>query len=104
MKARPIGVFCQLNPLRFDGLGEPANCGPTVLNFHLMDELAIQAETSRRDPSAGSVITANSISTFFTPLAEQALNRGSGHRETKGRGLPEADGVRVPRPDAGRER
>ena len=40
VKARPIGVFCQLNPLHFDGLGEPANCGPTVLNFHLMDELA----------------------------------------------------------------
>ena len=41
-------------------------------------EAAIQAETSKRDPAAGDVITANSISTFFTPLAENALDRETG--------------------------
>ncbi len=41
-------------------------------------EAAIQAETSKRDPAAGGVITANSVSTFFTPLAEQVLNRETG--------------------------
>ena len=41
-------------------------------------EAAIQTETSRRDPSAGNVITANTVSTFFTPLAEHALDRETG--------------------------
>ena len=38
------------------------------------NETKIQVE--HQDPLAGAVITANSVSTFFTPLAEQALRKG----------------------------
>ena len=41
-------------------------------------ELDIRNRLLARDPAAGGVITTNSISTFFTPLADQLLNRESG--------------------------
>ena len=41
-------------------------------------EAAIQAEASKRDQAAGTVITVNSVRTFFSPLAEQALDRERG--------------------------
>ncbi len=41
-------------------------------------ELAIRDVVQLRDPAAGGVITTNSISTFFTPLAEKLLAPESG--------------------------
>ena len=41
-------------------------------------ELAIQEQIERRDRAAGGVITANSIRTFFTPLADMLIRSTSG--------------------------
>ena len=41
-------------------------------------ELDIRDRLQQRDPAAGHVITTNSISTFFTPLAEQLLHSERG--------------------------
>ena len=45
----------------------------TVKNMQ-KNELAIRAELKQRDKAAGETIDANSISTFFTPLADRLLN------------------------------
>ena len=41
-------------------------------------EAGIKAETAKRDPAAGGVITANTVRTFFSPLVEQALHHERG--------------------------
>ena len=41
-------------------------------------ELGIQQHVERRDSEAGGVVTANSISTFFTPLADMLIRNTSG--------------------------
>ena len=67
-----------MNPPFTDNQKRARKFGTATTKQMQAREAAIQAETSRRDPRAGSVITANSISTFFTPLAEQVLNRETG--------------------------
>ena len=67
-----------MNPPFTDNQKRARKFGAATTKQMQAHESAIQAETSRRDPTAGSVISANSISTFFTPLAEHALNRETG--------------------------
>ena len=63
-----------MNPPFTDNQKRARKFGAATTKRMQAREAAIQAETARRDPTAGGVITANSISTFFTPLAEHALD------------------------------
>ncbi len=67
-----------MNPPFTDNQKRARKFGPETTKRMQAREAAIQAETSRRDPAAGGLITANSISTFFTPLADHALDREAG--------------------------
>ena len=67
-----------MNPPFTDNQKRARKFGASTTKQMQSREAAIQAEISRRDSSVGSVITANSISTFFTPLAEHALNHETG--------------------------
>lgn len=67
-----------MNPPFTDNRKQARKFGAATTKRMQAREAAIQAETARRDPTGGGVITANSISTFFTPLAEHALNRETG--------------------------
>ena len=52
--------------------------GAEAIKAMQQHELDIRNRLLARDPAAGGVITTNSIRTFFTPLADQLLNRESG--------------------------
>ena len=67
-----------MNPPFTDNQKRARKFGDATTKRMQAREAAIQAETSRRDPSAGKAITTNSVSTFFTALAEQALQRETG--------------------------
>lgn len=47
---------------------------PHVVRLMQKNELDIQTELKRRDKEAGETINSNSISTFFTPLADRLLD------------------------------
>lgn len=51
---------------------------PDVVKRMQKDELAIRDELERQDPGARDVINMNSISTFFTPLADRLLDKKNG--------------------------
>ena len=63
-----------MNPPFTDNQKRARKFGAATTKRMQAHEAAVQAETSRRDPAAGSLITANSVRTFFSPLAEQALH------------------------------
>ena len=63
-----------MNPPFTDNQKRARKCGTATTKQMQAREAAIQAETSKRDPNAGSVITANSVRTFVSPLGEQALH------------------------------
>ena len=51
---------------------------PQALKAMQQHEIAIRDLLEKRDPSAGRVITSNSIRTFFTPLADQLISSDRG--------------------------
>ena len=67
-----------MNPPFTDNQKRARKFGTATTKRMQAREAAIQAETARRDPNAGSVITANSVQTFFAPLAEQILRNDRG--------------------------
>ena len=67
-----------MNPPFTDNQKRARKFGPETTKRMQAREAAIQGETSSRDPSAGSVITANSVQTFFAPLADQLLRNDRG--------------------------
>ncbi|MDE0372753.1 MAG: DEAD/DEAH box helicase family protein [Rhodospirillales bacterium] len=62
-----------MNPPFTDNEKRSRKFGKEAVKRMQQHELAIRDAVQRRDPAAGDVVTTNSISTFFTPLAERLL-------------------------------
>lgn len=67
-----------MNPPFTDNEKRGRKFGEDVVKRMQQHELDIRNAVQKRDPAAGSVITTNSISTFFTPLAEKVLAAENG--------------------------
>lgn len=63
-----------MNPPFGSNLSRNRKYPPDVVKQMQKNELAIRTELKRMDRKAGDVIDANSIRTFFTPLADRLLN------------------------------
>ena len=61
-----------------DNLKRGRKFGADSLKAMQRHELSIRDRLHARDPAAGRVITTDSVRTFFTPLADQLLNREKG--------------------------
>ena len=67
-----------MNPPFTDNMKRGRKFGAGALKAMQIRELEMRDTLKARDPAAGQVITTDSISTFFTPLAEQLLKREKG--------------------------
>ena len=67
-----------MNPPFTDNKKRGRKFGAEAVRRMQQHELAIRDRLERRDESAGRVITTNSISTFFSPLAEKLLHSDRG--------------------------
>ncbi len=63
-----------MNPPFGSNVARSRKFPPDTVRHMQRNELAIRAELARMDKAAGNVIDSNSISTFFTPLADRLLD------------------------------
>ena len=79
VKASLRGTRCVImNPPFSDNVKRNRNLEPSVKKRMQERELALRDRVAASDVDAGAVIDTNSISTFFTPLAEKLLSADSG--------------------------
>ena len=79
VKASLRGTRCVLmNPPFSDNMKRNRNLEPSVKKRMQARELALRDRVAASDVDAGAVIDTNSISTFFTPLAEKLLSADDG--------------------------
>ena len=67
-----------MNPPFGSNVSRSSKFPPDVVKRMQKNELAIKEILKRRDKAAGEAIDSNSISTFFTPLADRLLNPKNG--------------------------
>lgn len=67
-----------MNPPFTDNTKRNRKFSPSVVKQMQANEIAIMRELKNRDPAAGKTIDMNSISTFFTPLADRLLDKQRG--------------------------
>ena len=67
-----------MNPPFGSNMSRSRKFPPNVVKRMQKNELVIKTKLKQRDRAAGEAINSNSISTFFTPLADRLLNPRSG--------------------------